>query len=139
MRACPSCGSKAAAGRSGYSLQVLTRSSLRAFRCYPSRGLSQATAVFQRRRGYETQGPLIFRSSLLEYRRPPAGALGIEVEILFVRNEQKDWNEKPDPAFSKQSGIQVQPRQAGNAQKKLAINMLKKGIFGSPYFFDFIT
>jgi hypothetical protein len=24
-------------------------------------------------------------------------ALGIEVEILFVRNEQKDWNGKPDP------------------------------------------
>jgi hypothetical protein len=24
-------------------------------------------------------------------------ALGIVVEILFVRNEQKDWNGKPDP------------------------------------------
>src|SRR5690554_4250281 len=24
-------------------------------------------------------------------------ALGVEVEILFVRNEPKDWNEKPDP------------------------------------------
>ena len=24
-------------------------------------------------------------------------ALRIEVEILFVRNEQKDWNGKPDP------------------------------------------
>lgn len=23
-------------------------------------------------------------------------ALGIEEEILFVRNEQKDWNGKPD-------------------------------------------
>ncbi len=34
-------------------------------------------------------------------------ALGIEVEILFVRNEQKDCNVKPDPQ--------------GNAQKPLNI------------------
>ena len=32
-------------------------------------------------------------------------ALGIEAEILFVRNEQKDCNKKPDPQ--------------GNAKKKL--------------------
>jgi len=27
----------------------------------------------------------------------PFFALGIEVEILFERNEQKDWKGKPDP------------------------------------------
>ena len=37
-------------------------------------------------------------------------ALGIEVEILFARNEQKDCNVKPDPQ--------------GNAQK--LIKMVKK-------------
>ncbi len=37
-------------------------------------------------------------------------ALGIEVEILFARNEQKDCNVKPDPQ--------------GNAQKTL--NIFKK-------------
>ena len=30
-------------------------------------------------------------------------ALGIAVEILFVRHEQKDCNEKPDPCGNAQS------------------------------------
>ena len=43
-------------------------------------------------------------------------ALGIEVEILFVRNEQKDCNVKPDPQ--------------GNAQKpiKMVEKRLERGI-----------
>jgi len=37
-------------------------------------------------------------------------ALGIEVEILFVRHEQKDCNGKPDPQ--------------GNAQKPLKLKFI---------------
>ena len=32
-------------------------------------------------------------------------ALRIAVEILFVRNEQKDWNGKPDPQGNAQKNI----------------------------------
>ncbi len=40
-------------------------------------------------------------------------ALGIEVEILFARNEQKDCSKKPDPQ--------------GNAQKRLKwLKMVRK-------------
>jgi hypothetical protein len=32
-------------------------------------------------------------------------ALRIEVEILFLRNEKKDWNEKPDEPFGENALI----------------------------------
>ena len=34
-------------------------------------------------------------------------ALGIEVEILFARNEQKDCNVKPDPQGNAQKPIKI--------------------------------
>ncbi len=40
-------------------------------------------------------------------------ALGIEVEILFGRNEQKDCNVKPDPQGNAQKQVKMIEKQLG--------------------------
>ena len=51
-------------------------------------------------------------------------ALGIEVEILFERNEQKDWNGKPDPQGNAQN-----PKKDQNRYSRLKINTSHKRHF----------